>query len=630
MAASRTRPWLHEAISAALCGTATLLGWILASMGFTTGAGIALAVAFGAGGWEATLRSGRALLRVEVDVDLLMVLAAGGAALVGHPLEGAILLFLFSTGNALETYAFTRTRRSIEGLMELRPEDAAVVEADGSERRGAVAELEPGQIVRVRPGDRIPVDGTVVEGASRVDESTLTGEPVPVAKGVGDDVFAGTLNAGGSLDLRVSRRADDTALARVIRLVEEARETQAPTQSWIEAVEGRYAVAVIAASVLAALVPWLALGWTLDASLYRAMTLLVVASPCALVISIPATIVSAVANGAQRGVLFKGGAHLDALAEVKVLALDKTGTLTVGRPRFVGSMPVGVEADTLLRLVAGAEARSEHPLGEAVVRAFEEEGGRLPEVVDFESVTARGVRAVVEGREVRVGRRAWIEEHVGSPLPENVAAWAADRGHDAATPVFAAVDGRHAGALAVADTPRADVADSLQRLRAAGVEHLVMLTGDDRRTAEAVARAVGVADVRAGLMPEDKTRILEELRAAYGPVAMVGDGVNDAPALASADVGIAVGAAGSDVALETADVVLMGDDLGGLVHGVDLARRARRVVRQNLVFAGGVMAVLVILAVTGRIGLTTGVVGHEGSTLVVVLNGLRLLRVRGV
>ena len=640
--------WKLEAASAVACAVFLTSGWLAGRLGHPVASQTLLIGAYAAGGWDSLRRTVGALSRRSLDVDLLMLLAAAGAAVVGHWVEGAILLFLFSTGNTLETFAFGRTRRSIRALMELRPEDASVV-LDGQERNVAVAELVPGQVVRVRPGDRIPVDGTVVAGSSRVDESTLTGEPLPVAKRVDAGVFAGTLNGSGSLDILVTRAADDTALARVIRLVEQAREAKAPTQSWIEAVESRYALGVIVASILAILVPWLVMGWSFDESFSRAMTLLVVASPCALVISIPATIVSAVSNGARRGVLFKGGAHLDALASVRAIAFDKTGTLTQGRPEVVGILalpealasrsvavgspsnpgtdqdPAGME---LMHLTAAVEALSEHPLADAILQAADKL--RLPrgQVEEFRSEAGLGVEGMVDGLLVTVGRRRWVEGRVGAPVPPQLAAWTDQEERIAATPVFVAVDQRHAGALAIADRPRPRAREALNALRAAGVDHLVMLTGDDEDTAHAVARELGIDDVRAELLPEDKSRVLEELRRTYGPVAMVGDGVNDAPALAGADVGVALGAAGTDVALETADVVVMGEELGELAHAVELSRRARTIVRQNLAFAVSVMVVLVALALAGRIGLTTGVIGHEGSTVIVVFNGLRLLRFR--
>lgn len=642
--------WKLEAGSTVACGLAIGIGWGLRILDFPATSLAALMLAYGAGGWDTLRRTVAALKRGSVDVDLLMLVAAAGAAMVGHWLEGAILLFLFSTGNTLETYAFGRTRRSIQGLMELRPEDASVVE-DGQESSVLVVDLEPGQIVRVRPGERIPVDGTVSAGRSRVDESTLTGEPTPVAKEAGMDVFAGTLNGAGALDVLVTRKADDTALARVIRLVEEARDAKAPTQSWIEEVEGRYALGVIVASAAAVLFFWQGLGWGFHDAFYRAMTLLVVASPCALVISIPATIVSAVSNGAHHGVLFKGGAHLDALASVEVVALDKTGTLTVGRPSVVGvlcldeaarpamasgggvaivsqapSEPTGDSANDLIRRVASVESLSEHPLGTAVIRAAEDRGLDLQPVEGFQAFSGRGVEGVVDGVHVRVGRRRWIEQGAGSHLPPEADEWAEVGRQHAATPVFVAFDGRHAGAIAIADQPRPGVRASLDALRASGVTQLVMLTGDDAATARAIAEEVGIDEVHSELFPEDKTRVLDDLRARFGPVAMVGDGVNDAPALAAADVGIALGAAGTDVALETADLVVMGEQLDELAHAVELSRRARVIVRQNLIFATSVMFGLVVLALGGWIGLTMGVVGHEGSTVIVVFNGLRLLR----
>ncbi len=604
---------------------ALLAGWLAPRAGLPSLALPLFLFAYAAAGWEASIRGARALRAWSLDVDILMLLAAAGAAVVGHWLEGAILLFLFSLGNTLETFAFRRTRRSIESLIELRPEEAVRMEG-GQERVVRIEELTPGDVVRVRPGDRIPVDGVVVAGASAVDESTLTGEPTPVDKRPGASVFAGTLNATGFLDLKMTRAADDTALARVIALVEEAREARAPTQGWIEEVEGRYAAGVIIAAALAIVVPWLLLGWSFDDAFYRAMTLLVVASPCALVISIPATIVSAVSNGARHGILFKGGAHLDALSEVQTFALDKTGTVTVGHPEVVGIRSVGgtpAEADRLLRLVASAEARSEHHLAAALVRSAADRGIELREPEDFDSIPGKGVVAHVEGTRVAVGRRRWVEEAVGAPVDPATSEWLAAQ-FPTATPVWAALDGRHAGAFAIQDHPRPGAAAAIQALRSAGIERIVMLTGDAKETAEAVGQQVGIEEIHAALQPQEKSTILEEL-GRDGPVAMVGDGVNDAPALAVATVGIAIGAAGTDVALETADVVVMGADLGALAHAVRLSHRTRAIVRQNLVFALSVMAILVVSALMGWIGLTIAVLGHEGSTVIVVFNGLRLL-----
>jgi len=643
-----------QAASTAIALIAVLTGALLPRLGLASFALPALLVAYGAGGWHTARQAFRAVRCGDLDVDLLMLLAAAGAATVGHWLEGAVLLFLFSLGNTLETYAFGRTRRSIEALVELRPEEAALVE-EGTERTVRIENLVPGNVVRVRPGDRLPVDGVIVAGSSKVDESTLTGEATPVGKEVDAQVFAGTLNGPGSIDVRMTRPADDTALGRIIQLVEEARESKAPTQSWIEDVESRYALGVILASVAAILIPWLLLGWTFQDAFYRAMTLLVVASPCALVISIPATIVSAVSNGARHGILFKGGAHIDALHDVTGFALDKTGTVTVGRPDVVGirtapaaivgavadgarsegpgGTPVSAEpwspvsavgagGETMLRLAAGAESRSEHHLGAAILRAAEQAGVPVPEPSSFTSVPGQGVEATVDGAVVAVGRPAWISQRIDEPISADFADPSDDA--DPATLVHVAIDGTHAGAFAIRDHPREGIREALQELREAGIDRLVMLTGDARATAEAVADRVGIQEVHAELKPADKSRILLDLQKT-GPIAMVGDGVNDAPALAIADVGVAIGVAGTDVALETADVVVMGDDLKSLARAVRLSRRTRRIVRQNLVFSVAVMAGLVVAALMGWIGLTAGVIGHEGSTVVVVFNGLRLL-----
>ena len=612
-----------QATSAALCGILTLLGWILGVVGPSPAGLVALVLAYAAGGWGAARRSLSALRRGSVDVDLLMVLAAVGAATVGHWLEGAILLFLFSSGNALETYAFGKTRRSIQALMELRPSTATRL-TDGGEETVALDQLRIGDRVRVRPAERVAVDGTVVSGSSRVDESTLTGEPSPVLKEEGDPVFAGTLNGTGSLEVQVSAGAEDTTLARVIRMVEDAQETKAPTQSWIEDVEGRYAVGVIGAAIIAIFLPWLALGWSFEDSLYRAMTLLVVASPCALVISIPATIVSAVSNGARRNVLFKGGSSLDALSDVKVFAVDKTGTLTVGRPTVTAVFTTLAEPE-VLRLAAAAESHSEHPLARAIVRAATDSGVEIVEPDSFDSVPGHGIHASVSGRTVAIGRPSWVEKEAGKPTPASLQRRVDSETGPGATRVTVSVDAEIVAVLAIDDAPRVGVRESLDALRASGVEAVAMLTGDAEGPARYLAEQIGIDEVRAGLLPEEKKAAVAELRERYGPVAMVGDGVNDAPALAAADVGVAIGAAGTDVALETADVVMMGENLEGMVHAVQLSHRARTVVRQNLIFSVGVMATLVVLALTGRIGLTLGVVGHEGSTIIVVLNGLRLL-----
>ena len=661
--------WVSLALSTGACAlfgisgavTGAIWGHPSLSLGFYV-------VSYLAGGWEATWEALRALRKASLEVDLLMVIAAAGAAFLGHWAEGAILLFLFSLGNTLETFAFGRTRRSIQGLMALRPESAARLDGDG-ETQVSIEALTPGDTIRVRPGDRIPLDGTVSAGESPVDESTLTGEAVPLRKKIGDEVFAGTLNGSGTLDIHVTRKAEETTLARVIRMVEEAREARAPAQSWIERTESTYAGVVILGAMIAVVLPMAAFGWGFDEAFYRAMTLLVVASPCALVISIPATIVSAVSNGARNGILIKGGAHLDALAGVKVVAFDKTGTLTQGRPEVAGffhllkgdepgevmvspevsaimtRLPSRIcpvvdpaegprghcpglspEDEDFLRLVAGLESRSEHHVAQAILRAVEALGLTVPEPRSFESSPGRGITGTVEGIHLVIGRKEWVEEHMGSPVPDLLLRWSEGGGREAASPIFVAADGAHVGTLVIADQPRVGARETLDALRRTGVSEIAMITGDNARTARAIADLIGIDRVHAKLLPDEKSLALEELRREFGPVAMIGDGVNDAPALATADVGIALGVAGTDVALETADLVVMGDDLGGIPYARTLSLKARRVVLQNLVFSSGVILTLVTLALMGSISLPAGVVGHEGSTIVVIFNGLRLLR----
>lgn len=456
-----------------------------------------------------------------------------------------------------------------------------------------------------------------------MDESTLTGESVPVAKRVSDPVFSGTLNGSGSLDIQMTRPADQTALARILSLVERARESKAPTQSWIEEVEGRYAAGVILASGLAVVVPWGLLGWAFEDALYRAMTLLVVASPCALVISIPATIVSAVANGARHGILFKGGAHIDTLADVTTFAVDKTGTVTVGRPDVVAIRTgTGSSEDALVSAAAAAECRSEHHLAASIIRAAGARSLPIEQPSTFLSFTGQGVAAEVGRRHVRVGEPEFVRTHVRHFDESLGADLRAD--HPTATLVHVAIDERHAGVFAIQDHPRDSAKRAVSELQTVGVDRVMMLTGDSEATARAIGEMVGISEIHADLAPDEKSRILEKTRG-RGGVAMVGDGVNDAPALAVADVGIAIGAAGTDVALETADVVIMGEDLSSLAHAVRLSRRTRRIVRQNLAFALCTMTLLVLAASMGWIGLTAGVIGHEGSTVIVVFNGLRLL-----
>ncbi|HML21085.1 MAG TPA: heavy metal translocating P-type ATPase [Aggregatilinea sp.] len=582
------------------------------------------AIAYFAGGFYGVQTSWASLRQKMLDIDFLMIVAAAGAALVGQWRDGAMLLFLFSLSNVLQDYAMGRSRQAIRALFELYPEDAKV-QRNGQTEIVPISEIALGEIVLIQPGERIPVDGTITNGQSSIDQSTITGESMPVEKRVGDPVFAGTLNQQGALDVRVTQLASQSTLSRIIQMVEEAQSRKAPTQRFLDDFEQYYAMAVIAGSTLVLLICWLLLGWTFDDSFYRAMVVLVVASPCALVISVPAAFLSAIAAGARRGVIFKGGAHLEQMGTIQVVAFDKTGTLTEGRPAVTDVFAFnGHTEEELLHAAGAVEARSEHPLSRAVREAAEKRGLTLAEVEDFEAVTGQGVNGFLGDTLVRVGRLKYIAECAGEPPAELMAVH--DRLHtEAKTVLFVCYGGEWMGLLAVADQIRAQSARIVQDLHRAGVKRVVMLTGDNVSVGQRIAQMAGVDEVRAELMPGDKAAMMTTLENEFGPVAMVGDGVNDAPALAAATVGIAMGAAGTDVALETADVVLMGDHLEAIPYAIRLSRRARRVVWENIIFALSVIVILLISAFVIELPLPLGVLGHEGSTVIVVLNGLRLL-----
>jgi Zn2+/Cd2+-exporting ATPase len=568
----------------------------------------------------ASLREGR------LSIDFLMGFAALGAAGVGQPLEGAILIFLFSLSNTLEAFALGRTRAAISALMELHPEEATLVDGEGNEvGRVPTSSLVPGQAIRVRPGERIGADGVVVSGRSEVDQSAITGESIPVSRGAGDEVFAGTINGGGALTVEVQRPAGQTMLARIVRMVEDAREDQAPAQAFIDRFAHPYTVAVLAGSLLTALLAALVFDFTWPDAVYRAMTLLVVASPCALVISTPSAILSAIARGARRGILFKGGGHLEMAGTADTVAFDKTGTLTVGAPELLEVRTVdGWSRRELLGHVAAVERDSEHHLARAVLAAAREEGVEPPQAEDFRALPGEGVTARIAGEEIWVGNPT-LARRFDTPIPPAIQAWHEAQGEEGRSVVLVGAGGRVCGALAFGDRLRPGAAAAVQRLRALGIGRIVILSGDHDGAVQAVVREVGADEGRGALLPHQKVEALKEMARSSSGVIMVGDGVNDAPAMAAASVGVAMGAAGTDVAIETADVVLMGDELDRVHELVELGRRARRIVRQNVWFSVGWMALLVVAASTVGLPLTLAVVAHEGSTLLVVLNGLRLL-----
>ncbi|MET0403569.1 MAG: heavy metal translocating P-type ATPase [Cystobacter sp.] len=579
------------------------------------------ALAMLSGGFFAIKGSVHSLLQWRIDIETMMVVAAIGAAVLGAWFEGAFLLFLFSAGHALEHRAMDRARRSIESLSALRPEVARV------RRGGELIELPvdavlPGARVVVRPGDRVPLDGIIREGRTSLDQAAITGESMPVDRKPGDEVFGGTINREGLVEVEVTRPASQSVLARVVDMVAQAEAQKGPHQRFTQRLERTFAPLVMLAALVFPLVLVL-LGTPLKEAVLRAVALLVAASPCALAISTPSAVLSAVAAAARGGVLVKGGIYLELLANVRSFAFDKTGTLTVGRPQLLTATPApGVSREELLGTAAAVEALSAHPLAHAVVQAATREGIPLPpDARELEALHGQGVRAKLGEEPVEVGSRALFE---GQSLPVLLALEVERLEQEGQTTMVVRRAGRYLGVLGVADTLRPGTQRVIQALKQAGIQRAVMLSGDNARVARAIATRVGLDEACAPLMPADKVIAVREMGREH-PVAMVGDGVNDAPALGAAAVGVAMGGAGSDAALETADVVLMSDDLSRLPFALGLSRAATKVMRQNLMIALGVSALLVCTAVLGLTRISHAVVLHEGSTLLVVANGLRLL-----
>ena len=605
-----------------------LLGWV----------GYGVAYVFG--GWYGLKGAVEALRHRAVDIDLLMIVAALGALSIGAPFEGAMLLFLFSLSNTLQHYAIGRSRRAIESLVEMRPDEAQVLR-DGEEVTVSIEAVSVGDVFVVRPGDRIALDGVVTSGEGTVDQASLTGESVPVPKEPGDEVFGGTINESGSLEIEVTRQAHESAISRLITMVEEAQSEKAPTQRLIDRLEQPYVLGVFALTIAAIAIP-LALGSGFTSTFYRAMTLMVAASPCAVIISTPAAVLSAIASGGRQGVLFKGGEHVETAAKVDAVAFDKTGTLTQGDTQLTdvsvrdGAADGTLTEDVLLATAAAVQARSEHHLARATVRAADARSLDVADAERFQSVAGKGVSADVDGATTHIGNRSYFETVLGDATIDGLEP-GLDRLErleaEGKTSVLVAResggDVTVVGWLAFTDTVRPDAAEMIADLRSLGVEHIIMLTGDNERVAQRIADEVGIDEVQAELLPEEKVATIEELVERHENVAMVGDGVNDAPALATATLGVAMGGAGTDVALDTADVVLMGDDLSKIPYVLGLERKTRRTLTVNLAIAFGAIGLMVGTILLRGIPLPLAVVGHEGSTVLVSLNGLRLLGFRG-
>ena len=614
-----------ELVWPAVTGVALALGYYASTHDLSSAVFPCYAIAYLAGGWEATREGIKLLARGRLDIDFLMVVAAVGAALVGEFFDGALLLFLFSLGHGLEHLALERARSAVTALAKYAPKKARLRERDGSERDVAVDELVIGNTILVRPGERIAADGTVTEGRSSVDQSPLTGESMPVDKVVNDDVFAGSLNGDGALLVQVSKPASDTLVASMVKLVAEAQASKSKAERAAEKFTRIYVPCVLAVTIVAIVLPPLMgwLGW--DDAFLRAMSMLIGASPCALAISTPAAVLAGLARAARGGVLIKGGAHLESLGVVRTVAVDKTGTMTRGKPEVSLMLCVdGVTENELLCVAAAVESSSSHPIARAIVEAARSRNLTFTAPIEACSVQGKGVEATVDGVRAGVGRPALFVDHAIFASDARLTALASNIEAQAMTAMIVMHGSRALGAIGVSDRPRREARVAVDALRALGCE-VVMLTGDNAATAAFIAKEVGITSVEAGLMPNDKITRVRAFVVERGAIAMVGDGVNDAPALAAATVGIAMGHGGTDVALEAADVALMSDDLTRLPFAIELGRATRTMILQNVIFSMSVVLALIPLTLLGLVPLSLAVICHEGSTVIVALHGLRLL-----
>jgi len=622
-----------DMLAAVLCGLLLFLGWLAMNLGWLSLALLILPAAYVIGGYEST-REGLTTLfqEKELDVDLLMIVAALGAAGLGLwrreyylLIDGAVLILIFAISGALEGYAMQRTERNIRSLMSLTSDTARLL-LNGQEQVVPITQLQLGDQVLVKPGELIPTDGLIIAGHSPLNQAPITGESLPVEKAVGDEVFAGTINGNGALTLRVHKPPESSLIQRVLRLVEQAKSEAPPSQQFIERFERYYARVIVLIGLVLIILPPLLWGWNWETTIYRALVFLVVASPCALMAAIMPTLLSGIANGARQGILFKSGTQLETIGRVRAIAFDKTGTLTTGEIQVVKILPVSGQSENfVLQTAAALEVFSEHPLGEAIVRAAQQKQLKLPNAIAVQAQTGQGIVGEVDRQQVLVGKATFIRQQIES-VPTELSEWSDRLEESGKTVVWVAYARQVLGLIAVADTVRLEALSIVARLKRLGIEEIVMLTGDNWRTAQRIAQETGVNQVYAELLPEDKVQVIRHLQQKYKIVAMVGDGINDAPALAQASVGIAMGAAGSDVALETADVVLMADRLEKLEQAIRIGRRSQSIVKQNIVFALSSVLLLLLANFAGNITMPLGVIGHEGSTVIVTLSGLRLLR----
>ncbi|OIB03233.1 cadmium-translocating P-type ATPase [Paenibacillus sp. LC231] len=630
-----------EVVAALGSGLLMLVAWLTSQWSEPLSV-VLYVISYAVGGWVKAKEGVETLLKErDLDVNLLMIAAAMGAAAIGYWNEGAMLIFIFALSGALESYTMERSRKDISSLMELQPETALRIEK-GEMVSVSINKLEIGDLILVKPGELIPADGKIYRGSSSVNQSSITGESIPVDKSVGDEVFTGTLNGEGVLYIEVTQSAESTLFAKIIKLVEEAENEVPESQRFIKRFESIYARVVVIATVALIVLATPVLGWDWDTTFYKAMVFLVVASPCALVSSIMPAMLSAISNRARKGVLFKGGAHIENMARTAVVAFDKTGTLTLGTPVVTDFIAgEGWDRHELLGISASIERMSKHPLALAIVQSAEKEGAALQQVENGQSITGWGMQAEVEGITWKIGKsdildHPTIDQHSGAAsaqheltaLEENRQHWLSIRNtleSEGKTVSVILKGDRIAGMIALQDAVRPQAAMAVKRLQQLGIK-VAMLTGDRKATADVIAKESGVDMVFSDLLPEDKVTHIKELRARYGHVVMVGDGVNDAPALATATVGIGMGVSGSGTALEVADAVLMNDNIDEIAGTVKVARRVQRIVKQNMIFAITVILTLIAANFIQGVALPLGVIGHEGSTILVILNGLRLLR----
>lgn len=620
----RIEPYIELGF-ALFSGILIVSGWILAKLDQQAASVFFYILAYVIGGYfKAKEGITDTIHNKTLNVELLMVLAALGSAIIGYWEEGAILIFIFALSGALETYTMSKSRKEISALMSLQPEEAWLIK-DGKEVKVAVEKLQVGDHIFVKPGERIPADGCVIKGRTSVDQAAITGESIPVGKGLNDDVFAGTVNISGSITVEITKPSSETLFQKIITLVQNAESQKSPSQQFIDRFEGTYVKLVLAIVSLMLFLPHYIFGWSWNETFYRAMVLLVVASPCAVVASIMPATLSAISNGARKGILFKGGSHLESLGNLRAIAFDKTGTLTQGKPevsQYLVKPDLEDEKQKILQIVAAIEKHSNHPLAQAIVRFATTKNQYVPfELDSIEDVSGWGVKAFFNGEIWKIGKRAFMDGNIEEVIDEKQRSFLEEQGN---TIVYIEKDQQVVAAFALKDIVREESKQAITNLQALGIEP-IMLTGDNANTAKAIASEVGISHYIYECLPENKANEIRAIKEKYGLTAMVGDGINDAPALATADIGMAMGE-GTDAALETADVVLMKNDLTKISQAIHLSKRMNRIIKQNLVFSISVIILLVMSNFFQSIDLPLGVIGHEGSTILVILNGLRLLK----